>query len=150
MKAVLIFCFFTVIITSCSDDRISLENYALEILYNPGADQPNVLIFLVDDLRDDAIPYPNDPLIDYFPAIDQLQQEGIRFSNAFVTTSLCSPSRASILSGLYASKHKVIKNDDRYRVGYSFGSILSECGYITAFIGKWHMGDSILNPYPQK
>ena len=137
-------------ISSCFLEEIqTLENYELDIQYHDNGNRPNILLFLVDDLREDATPYSNDPLISYFPAIDKMQKDGIRFSNAFVTTSLCSPSRASILSGLYASKHKVIKNDDRYKVGFSMGTIFSECGYQTAFIGKWHMGDQTANPYPQ-
>jgi N-acetylglucosamine-6-sulfatase len=136
---------------SCSQvDVNSLENYQLEISYDANVTRPNILVFLVDDLRDDTTPYLDDPLIKNFPALEKLQKEGLRYTNAFVTTSLCSPSRASILSGLYASKHKVIKNDDRYNLSFSAGTILSECGYETAFIGKWHMGDESVNPYPQK
>jgi N-acetylglucosamine-6-sulfatase len=137
-------------ISSCSKEDINtLEDYKLDITYSVEANRPNILLFLVDDLREDATPYSDDPLISYFPGIDRMQREGIRFANAFVTTSLCSPSRASILSGLYASKHKVIKNDDRYKLGFSMGTIFSECGYRTAFIGKWHMGDQSTNPFPQ-
>src|SRR5436305_1681053 len=69
----------------------------------PGA-RPNVLLILCDDLRRDALGYAGSPHV-RTPQIDRLAAEGITFANAFCTTSLCSPSRASILSGLYAHAH---------------------------------------------
>ncbi|MEZ0274243.1 MAG: sulfatase-like hydrolase/transferase, partial [Roseimicrobium sp.] len=71
--------------------------------------KPNVLIVLCDDLRADHLSVTGHPHLKT-PNIDRVAKEGVLFSNAFCTTSLCSPSRASILSGLYAHKHGVRDN----------------------------------------
>jgi len=77
------------------------------------------------------------------PHMDRLAAEGLRFRNAFVTTSLCSPSRASLLSGLYAHSHGVTNNFTEYPQGLdSYPAILRQAGYRTAYIGKWHMGEN--------
>jgi len=78
------------------------------------------------------------------PNIDRLASEGIHFRNHFCTTSLCSPSRASILSGLYAHTHGVIDNFSDYPKDLpSFPRALHGAGYQTAYIGKWHMGEDV-------
>ena len=70
------------------------------------AEKPNVVFILTDDQRADAVGYAANPLLGIeTPNIDRLAEEGVRFDNMFVTTSLCSPSRASFLSGLYAHAH---------------------------------------------
>ncbi len=68
---------------------------------SPAARRPNVLFVLLDDIRWDTVGYAGHPNI-RTPNIDRIANEGVNFKNAFCTTSLCSPSRASILSGLYA------------------------------------------------
>ena len=82
----------------------------------PGSGQatgrPNVVFILCDDLRWDAWATPATQV--KTPHIDRLAEEGVRFNNAFCTTSLCSPSRASILSGLYAHRHGVPNNFTDY------------------------------------
>ena len=68
---------------------------------------------------------------------------------AFVTTSLCSPSRASILTGLYAHKHNVIDNKSLLPAGTpAFSVEMQKSGYRTGFVGKWHMGGSSDKPRP--
>ena len=85
------------------------------------APQPNVLVILTDDQRWDALgvvqrELGDQALFPWFqtPHLDRLAAEGARFANAFVTTSLCSPSRASLLSGRYARRHQVLNNFTEY------------------------------------
>jgi N-acetylglucosamine-6-sulfatase len=102
---------------------------------------PNVLLILCDDLRWDAMSCAGHPYLKT-PNIDRLAAEGVRFRNAFCTTSLCSPSRASILSGLYAHSHRVLNNFTEYPANLpSFPRQMQAAGYETAYIGKWHMGE---------
>lgn len=108
-----------------------------------GAKRPNVVFILTDDHRWDAMSNMNHPFVQT-PHLDRLAREGVRFNNAFVTTSLCSPSRASFLTGQYAHTHGVKNNltpwsDSNVTLLEHFKS----AGYDTAFIGKWHMPGSL-------
>lgn len=105
---------------------------------------PNMVFVLTDDHRWDALGAMGHPFLQT-PHLDRLANEGILFENAFVTTSLCSPSRASFLTGQYAHTHGVVTNhtpwDNR---NVTFLEQLNAAGYETAFIGKWHMpGDGL-------
>lgn len=112
------------------------------------AEKPNILVILTDDHRYDAMGFLGHPFLET-PALDRLAEEGVYFKNAVVTTSLCSPSRASILTGLYAHNHRVVDNYNPIPEGLAyFPSSLQEAGYETAFIGKWHMGGEIDYPQP--
>lgn len=103
--------------------------------------QPNVLIILCDDLRWDHLGCSGHPNLKT-PNIDRLAHEGVHFKNAFCTTSLCSPSRASILSGQYAHKHGVVNNFTEFPSQIpNLPKNLKNAGYETAYIGKWHMGE---------
>ena len=104
-----------------------------------GNRRPNFVFILADDHRHDALGCAGHPWIKT-PGLDELATEGVRFSNCFVTTSLCSPSRASFLSGQYAHQHGVCSNeqDDLAADTPTFPRLLQAGGYRTAFIGKWH------------
>jgi arylsulfatase A-like enzyme len=102
--------------------------------------QPNVVFVLSDDLRWDCMSVAGHPFLKT-PNIDRIANEGVRFTNAFCTTSLCSPSRASFLSRLYAHGH-VINNFTEFPSTIpSYPQRLHDSGYQTAYIGKWHMGE---------
>ena len=105
------------------------------------ANRPNVVFILTDDQRGDALSCMEHPHLKT-PRIDRLAEEGALFRNHFCTTSLCSPSRASILGGLYAHAHGVVNNFTDYpRDLPTFPQQLQAEGYATAYIGKWHMGE---------
>ncbi len=105
--------------------------------------RPNVVFVLVDDLRWDDLSCAGNPFTKT-PHIDRVGQEGARFLNAFATTPLCSPSRASILTSQYAQTHGITDNTERGPQSHrlrTFPQELQKLGYKTAYIGKWHMGN---------
>lgn len=103
--------------------------------------RPNVVFVLTDDQRWNTIGLADSSVMST-PNIDRLGKEGIYFPNAFCTTSLCSPSRASILGGLYAHTHGVSNNFTDYPDDLpTFPRQLQKAGYETAYIGKYHMGE---------
>ena len=100
---------------------------------------PNILFILGDNHNAETMGCAGHPFIKT-PGMDRLAQEGVLFEHTYNTTSLCSPSRASILTGAYAHRHGV-KNNHTHWTGQmtTFLEHLSRNGYATAFIGKWHM-----------
>ena len=110
----------------------------------------NVVIILSDDHRYDFMGFhPDAPDFLETPNMDRMAAGGAHISNAFVTTSLCSPSRASILSGQYAHTHGVVDNSSPIPEGTRFfPQDLQQNGYRTAYIGKWHMGEASSDPQP--
>ncbi|HIG31308.1 MAG TPA: DUF4976 domain-containing protein [Verrucomicrobiales bacterium] len=108
----------------------------------------NVVFILSDDHRYDAMSFMGHPFA-LTPHMDAMAQNGVHLKNAFVTTSLCSPSRASILTGLYTFRHRVIDNQRPVPEGtLFFPQYLQKAGYNTGFIGKWHMGHASDEPRP--
>lgn len=110
----------------------------------PANDQrPNLIFLLADDLRYDALGYTGHPIVKT-PAIDSLAAQSTRFERAYVTTSICSVSRASFLTGQYARRHA------KWGFGPGFGADewfktyeyhLDTAGYRTGFIGKYGVGE---------
>ncbi len=134
----ILFCFLSACTSQPSSPAAKMET----------GKRPNVLLILCDDLRWDCLGIARHPHLKT-PHIDRLAREGVYFRNAFCTTSLCSPSRASILSGLYAHSHGVTNNFTEYpnHLG-SFPRVLQSVGYDTGYIGKYHMGENNDEPRP--
>jgi N-acetylglucosamine-6-sulfatase len=114
------------------------------------AGRPSFVVIVADDMARDLFGAGHRfPFLE-LPNLDRLAARGVQFDRAFVTTSLCSPSRASMLTGLYAHSHGVLTNESGdLRPGLdTYARLLQAAGYKTAFVGKWHMDSSTDAPRP--
>ena len=112
----------------------------------------NVIFILSDDHRYDLMSFlESAPPFLQTPNLDRMRAGGAHIRNAFVTTSLCSPSRASILTGQYAHRHGVVDNTSAIPEGTTFfPEYLQRAGYRTGYVGKWHMGEDAQSDMPRK
>ena len=109
----------------------------------PERTRPNIVLVVVDDMRFDEFGAGGHGFL-RTPQIDRLVREGVNFTRLFHATPLCSPNRASILTGEFASKHGIYGNVSREQLSHRLRTIsrhLQGAGYRTAHVGKWHMGD---------
>ena len=127
---------------------VSMKHLALTLLSSFvighsswAATQPNILFLLADDQRYDTLGCAGHPIVQT-PTIDRLAADGVRFRNAFVTTSICWVSRATILTGQWARSHAtpnampIVKPES---LSALVPLELRKAGYRTGHFGKWHM-----------
>ena len=114
-----------------------------------GDRRPNFVFVIADDHRWDAMGLVQREQGDrarypWFetPAMDRLAADGVRFRNAFVTHSICSPGRAGFLTGQYTHTNGIMDNNTPFPAdAVTHATLLRGAGYRTAYFGKWHMGD---------
>jgi N-acetylglucosamine-6-sulfatase len=109
--------------------------------------KPNVVLIISDDHRHDALGVVQREMGDranypFFetPSLDRLASGGVRFRNAFVTHSLCSPSRATMLTGRHSNQHGITHNAQPFTSTETWPALLGKNGWATGYFGKWHMG----------
>lgn len=130
---VLTFCLFALLVLACKMEPKEKE------LANP---QPNILFIMSDDHAYQAISAYDSTLVQT-PNIDRIAKEGMLFSNATVTNSICAPSRATILTGKHTHINGKIDNIYPFdTTQVTFPQLFQKAGYQTAMFGKLHFGNS--------
>ena len=111
--------------------------------------RPNVFIFMVDQLRYDACGCFGSKVCST-PNLDRLAASGVSFTNTYTSSPVCSPARASLMTGLYPHQHRILVNIQSITIHArdaiaddipSLGKMFCNAGYETAYLGKWHLGD---------
>jgi N-sulfoglucosamine sulfohydrolase len=107
----------------------------------PKSDAPNLILIIGDDISADDFGCYGHPSI-RTPELDALAASGIRFTNAYLTTSQCSPTRCSVITGRYPHNTGAPELHQELPPGQPlFPLLLKEAGYYTAAAGKWHLGE---------
>ena len=107
------------------------------------ADRPNFIFFITDDISPDELGCYGGKLVKT-PNIDRLAADGVQFTNAYVATSSCSPSRCSYITGRYPHNHgAAYLHTELPADQFMFPQRLREAGYYTALSGKNHMGEAV-------
>lgn len=121
---------FALVIAGCNADTASQKT------------PPNIIFIMSDDHAYQAISAYSDHLIQT-PNIDRIAREGMLFSNACVTNSICVPSRATILTGKHCHLHGKIDNHFPFdTTQVTFPQLFQQAGYQTAMFGKLHFGNN--------
>ena len=120
---------------------------------------PNIILIVPDDHRWDATGFMQERMADFgrvarfpfmtgsTPHMDRLSEDGTHFDNAFGVYSLCSPARATMLTGLYPHTHGITNNQTDFPSDIdTYANLLQENGYTTGYFGKWHMGTQSARP----
>ncbi len=143
MKAIrpyLYLAIFVALLFGCQD--APKKQSSLELSKIEDSKPMNVVFILSDDHRYDFMGFTGRVPFLQTPNMDKMALQGTHVQNAFVTTSLCSPSRASILTGQFSHHHGVIDNQSLVPdSAIFFPEYLQKEGYNTGFVGKWHMGE---------
>lgn len=132
MKYLLLLCATPLFLSSCSEDNATTKQ----------SGRPNIVFIMSDDHAYQAISAYNDELIQT-PNIDRIAKEGMLFTNASVTNSICAPSRAVILTGKHSHINGKIDNRSPFdTTNVTFPQLLKTAGYQTAMFGKLHFGNN--------
>ncbi|MBQ0733569.1 sulfatase [Aquimarina celericrescens] len=137
VRRILLFTIIVLLLSNCKEDS---ENQKQE-----GLQHPNIIFLLTDDQRWDALGYAGNQTLQT-PNIDALAKNGVYFKNAYVTTSICAVSRASILTGQYARRHQIwgfSKDFSEKQLNNTYPLLLRKSGYRTGFIGKYGVGHQL-------
>ena len=121
--------------------------------------KPNIIVIIADDQRWDATSFMQSRMANIgrtarfpwlagtTPNLDRLSHEGIHFDNAFTVFSTCSPSRATMLTGVYPHIHGITDNSTAFPIdSTTYASLLKADGYATGYFGKWHHGQQTERP----
>ena len=108
-------------------------------------DRPNILFLLTDDMRHDCMGCAGNPII-HTPEMNRLADDGVRFTNGFVTTPICCASRASFFTGQYVATHGIEQFNVPFtpeQLAQTYPALVRDQGYYTGFTGKYGLGGEL-------